>query len=362
MSKPFEVQFPVNEDYLDNLVDDVFSDLQSQFLILPKATSFVEYQEFQAAYQILKRVTSAFDEFSGETVWAALEENALCFGVLRSILGLTPPEWAELARSEVASDISQGYARQLDNRSKVDSEFFKRMPKGQLSYQRARSMVDTAIALLKRGAPPAPPDTVHRLGKVDTAYALASLRHVATHDVPYPMLLYERFLGRPFATYRDSISEKIGDIMESAIEVRLTEEKVSFRKTARAEKVPGYDQAPDFFVPDEFNPAVLIEAKITNDDGTARDKVARILRLTGMRDQRRREGKPAFEIVACIDGRGFGVRREDMRTLLVHTEGKSVYSVNSRSAGSQYSAQRVQARLTSNPHWRECVGVEPTPD
>ena len=54
-----------------------------------------------------------------------------------------------------------------------------------------------------------------------------------------------------------------------------------FRKTKRAERVPGYDQAPDFFVPDEFNPSIVIEAKITGDDGTARDKVARIERLTG---------------------------------------------------------------------------------
>ena len=29
-----------------------------------------------------------------------------------------------------------------------------------------------------------------------------------------------------------------------------------------------------------------------------------------------------FEVVACIDGRGFGVRREDMRSLIGMTEGK----------------------------------------
>ena len=66
----------------------------------------------------------------------------------------------------------------------------------------------------------------------------------------------------------------------------------------------------------------LIEAKITGDDGTARDKVARIERLTRMRDERRRDGQPDFEVVACIDGRGFGVRREDMRSLIATTEGK----------------------------------------
>jgi hypothetical protein len=33
-------------------------------------------------------------------------------------------------------------------------------------------------------------------------------------------------------------------------------------------------------------------------------------------------GGRGFEVVACIDGRGFGVRREDMRQLLRETNGK----------------------------------------
>ena len=85
---------------------------------------------------------------------------------------------------------------------------------------------------------------------------------------------------------------------------------------------PGFEQAPDFFVPTEYAPAVIIEAKITGDDGTARDKVARILRLAAMRDERIRAGKPSFEVVACIDGRGFGVRRQDMNAMLRSTRGK----------------------------------------
>ncbi len=34
------------------------------------------------------------------------------------------------------------------------------------------------------------------------------------------------------------------------------------------------------------------------------------------------EGRPRFEVVACIAGRGFGVRREDMKKLLLATRGK----------------------------------------
>ena len=110
--------------------------------------------------------------------------------------------------------------------------------------------------------------------------------------------------------------------MESAIEVQLQEARIPFRKTGRAERVPGFDQTPDFFIPDEIAPHVIIEAKITGDDGTARDKVARILRLAHMRDEREANGQPSYQVIACIDGRGFGVRQQDCRDLIRATRGK----------------------------------------
>ena len=39
---------------------------------------------------------------------------------------------------------------------------------------------------------------LHRLDKVDTADGIKGIRPIADLGVPYPMLLYERFLGRPF--------------------------------------------------------------------------------------------------------------------------------------------------------------------
>ena len=103
---------------------------------------------------------------------------------------------------------------------------------------------------------------------------------MATIGAPYAMLLYERFLGRPFAGHRDSVSELVGDGLENAIEEQLAKAGISFRKTRRAERFADFDQAPDFIVPSEFNPKVVIEAKLTEDDGTARDKVTRIQHLT----------------------------------------------------------------------------------
>lgn len=113
------------------------------------------------------------------------------------------------------------------------------------------------------------------------------------------------------------MSELVGDVVESAIEDVLSKAGVSYRKTKRAERIVGFDQAPDFIIPDEFSPAVIIEAKLTEDDGTARDKVTRVQQLRNLRE----ESSRSYDIVACIAGRGFKVRRNDMRRLLHATNG-----------------------------------------
>ena len=129
--------------------------------------------------------------------------------------------------------------------------------------------------------------------------------------------------ARPFAGHRDSVSELIGNIVENAIEDVLSRNGVSFRKTKRAERLLGFDQATDFVIPDEFNPQVVIEAKLTEDDGTARDKVTRLQHLNTLSMWGQPPGgPPKYEVVACIAGRGFGVRREDMKKLLLATRGK----------------------------------------
>lgn len=323
MPRPFEVDREYLLGHLDEMVTSTFADLGSQFLTLPKGPGFIEYNDFQSAYEVLRRHTNNFKEFSNDSLWSALKDTALVFVVLRTILGVSPPEWADLVKNDLHIDVPQGVARDIDSKCRQNKDYFQRLAsRANGAYERVAALITVAISYITKGAPAGSENTVHRLAKVDTAEGLVSLRHVASQHVPFSVLLYERYLGRPFASHRDSVSELIGDVMESAIEDRLARAGIPFRKTKRAERVPGFEQAPDFFVPDEFNPAVIIEAKITGDDGTARDKATRIVNLAKMRDERVRSGKPGFEVVACIDGRGFGVRREDMRRMLINVEGK----------------------------------------
>ena len=191
-----------------------------------------------------------------------------------------------------------------------------------VTRERLDALVETACHLLSTGVPEVENDQLHRLDKADTRRGLDSIRNLSCMGVPYAMLLYERFLGRPFAGHRDSVSELVGDSLESAIEDVLTAARISYRKTKRAERIEGFDQTPDFIIPSEFNPQVIIEAKITEDDGTARDKVTRIQHLGELSLAGRSLDNPKYEVIACIGGRGFGVRREDMKKMILSTRGK----------------------------------------
>jgi len=131
------------------------------------------------------------------------------------------------------------------------------------------------------------------------------------------MLLYERFLGRPFASHRDAVSESVGEILEGEVKRQLVQNGIPFYQPVRAERLPGIDQTPDFLIPSRESPRAVIEAKLAEDDGTARDKVTRVHRLREISDL-----GLGFAVIACIDGRGFSIRREDIKRLLMDTNGK----------------------------------------
>jgi len=324
MPFPFEVPFAEVAADLDTYVDAVFGALQSEFLTLPKGEGFLEYPAFEAGYEALKRTTKDFRDLSIEPVLQTVYAVPVILIVLRSMLGFTPPEWAYVTTQRTGVKVDQGAARTIDRAVRLSPT--KPLPATTgLTGQRIRALVTAACELLIEGAPAneRSPELIHRLDKADTRNGLPSIQPLADLGVPYAMLLYERFLGRPFAGHRDSVSELVGDVLESAIEGVLTRAGISFRKTKRAERVQGFDQAPDFIVPNEFNPQIVIEAKITEDDGTARDKVTRVQHLGALSMHGLAlDAPPHFEIVACIAGRGFKVRREDMKKLILATRGK----------------------------------------
>ena len=271
----------------------------------------------------MKRATRNFTAVRPDTVGPEVFRQPVSLIVLRCMLGFTPPEWAHYTSEQTGVEITQGAARAIDRRIRMNPQKALSGVK-EVTRKRIQALVSAACHALGSGAPEGSSSsaTLHRLDQADTRDGLASVQSLAGLGAPYSVLLYERLLGRPFAAHRDSVSEHVGDIVENSIEDVLACAGITYRKTKRVEKVPGFDQAPDFFVPSEFNPSVVIEAKLTEDDGTARDKVTRVQHLEAISVQRQGQGKPSFEVVACIAGRGFKVRREDMKKLLRATRGK----------------------------------------
>ena len=321
MNFPFEAGAADLEANLDSYVDAIFGCLESEFLVMPKGKGFVEFETFDTAYEALKRATRNFTEVRPDTVEPVVFRQPVSLIVLRCMLGFTPPEWAYYASEQTDTEVTQGAARAIDRRIRMSPQKALTGVKD-VTKMRVRALVSAACHALGSGAPEGLSTTLHRLDQADTRDGLTSVQSLAGLGAPYSVLLYERLLGRPFAAHRDSVSELVGDIVENAIEDVLTRAGITYRKTKRMEKVPGFDQAPDFFVPNEFNPSVVIEAKLTEDDGTARDKVTRVQHLEALSVQRQGHGKPSFEVVACIAGRGFKVRREDMKKLIRATRGK----------------------------------------
>lgn len=323
MPFPFEVPFEQVQSDIDAFVDIVFGALESEFLTLPKGEGFINYPVFEKGYEALKQATDGFHRLDAQRVADAVFRVPISFIVLRTMMGFTPPEWAYVTSQRSEVEVPQGAVRSIDRKIRMQP-LQSLSENGGITNSRIRALVQTACDMLSEGAPQGgPPEILHRLDKADTRQGLSSLQSLAELGVPYAMLLYERFLGRPFAGHRDSVSELVGNVLETAIEGVLTRVGVSFRKTKRAERVNGFDQTPDFIVPDEFNPQVVIEAKVTEDDGTARDKVTRVQHLdTLARQGIGKRGTPRFEVIACIAGRGFKVRREDMKKLLEATRGK----------------------------------------
>lgn len=319
MPFPFEVDFEEVESDLDTYVDAVFGALESDFLVMPKGEGFVDFPMFDEAYEALKRATHGFAELTPAKVEAVVLRKPSCLIVMRCMLGLTPPEWAYFASHHSGEEVSQGSARALDRAIRMAPNTpisgHARVRRRQIAL-----LIEAGCTLLRDGAPAvADGSLLHRLDKADTKEGRASVVAAGTLGLPYSVVLYERLLGRPFASHRDSVSELIGDIVENAVEEVLGRHGVSARRTGKTERLPGFDQAPDFVVPNEHNPRVVIEAKLSEDDGTARDKVTRIQHLAELSGQ---DGGLGFEVVACIAGRGFGVRRGDMQKLILATKGK----------------------------------------
>ena len=116
---PFEASFAEIQENPDLFVSSVFSCLESEFLVMPKGTGFVEYKIFESGYEALKRALSGFRLISVEAVYQTALSMPISIIVLRSMLGFTPSEWAYIAAQHTGVEVTQGFARALDRKIRM---------------------------------------------------------------------------------------------------------------------------------------------------------------------------------------------------------------------------------------------------
>jgi len=200
MKFPFEIAYKDVEADLDQYVTAIFSCLESEFLIMPKGDGFVEYPVFEQGYEALKQATGGFRSLSPEVVMDCVKAVPVSVIVIRTIMGFTPPEWAYVATQHTKIVVTQGFVRTLDRDIRLAPTAPLKLTS--MSAERLNALVVTACAFLKKNVPKVKPDKIHRLDKADTKTGLDGIKSLADVGAPYAMLLYERFLGRPFARSR----------------------------------------------------------------------------------------------------------------------------------------------------------------
>ena len=168
----FEIDYAQPVLAWEPLVDEVFGELKSSFIVMPKGEGIIDYPTFERGYQTLKRHTDAFANVSVETVLAAIGEASISFVVFRCILGFTPPELAYVTSEMTGVPIDQGAARTIDRRMRMNPLSAMNNAGNGATAQRMRAMIEAGVRTLAQGAGVVPPGIVHRLDKADTAKGL----------------------------------------------------------------------------------------------------------------------------------------------------------------------------------------------
>ena len=256
---PFEVSYVELTDHIDHYVERVFealmSDYLADFMVVPRGSGFVFPQAFYGGYTAIADATNGFRSLDSEAVLKAVLGVPMAFVVLRTMLGLSPPEWASVATVSSGETLTQGFARSLERSIRMDPA--REIGHTPLQETRIRALVSVACDMLLKGASRCKETEVHRLDKVDTVGGLHTIRRAASEGIRYESLLYERFLGRPFASHRDSVSELVGGTLEDRIDEHLSEAEVPFHRSKRGESLQGWEQNPDFFCPDPYAPGLF---------------------------------------------------------------------------------------------------------
>lgn len=281
-------------------------------------------EAIEEIYQTAIEETRGFTRIAVDDLTGILERHPRTLRIFRLLLGFTVSEFAQ-ASEIVASSAGLPV---------VGVSAVKSIEEGRHVTQAFARTCATVIDLAMRRAllPSEAQGRTARLkiDKPDTAEGWATVQRFALDRVPLATLLHQRFYGGAFRQLLDATSNARGDMLEDPFEQILVREGIPYIRTgARNQAMIEHrfgvtvKPAPDFVIYDNRNDALraIIECKVANDGGTARDKAARFRALRA--EANRLGGVPLFALLGGIgwrrtaDALGPVVRDTDGRTFTI---------------------------------------------
>lgn len=311
----------VREEAGDLLGKGFIAATQPSFHYIPRGDTMADEREFEVAYECLAEHTDNFATVSEENLIRALTEKPAVLAPLRMILGFTYNELSWATKLTRAGTTTSGTT--LRN--------FERGPEPGLTTARRTEMIETiaatAGAAMDRRILQIPEPTRRffhsKLDKRDTVDGWQTVA-VAADGVPYSALLYQRYVGGVWRQIQDAYSEVKGDnLLEQPIADLFDANGISYYRSrtgasgaTTTERRFGLAPGPDFLLPEQ-SPTVIIESKVAEDGGTARDKAARIKNAS--------ESARARGLLPCavIDGKGWSERPKALLDIVIATDGRT---------------------------------------
>jgi hypothetical protein len=280
---------------------------------VPWSDWIIEPAAFTKVFRRTVALVGDFSAMTAEGIAGAIARYPRSLMVFRLLTGYTWSELSDILATKLDANVSPQKLQQIERCDTPED-----IP-GRLDEATRAALGIGLDSIVRKTLMALPPDLDpvrfrSRQDKIDTADGWASVAQCATDGVGLSDLLYERYTGRPFAYVRDALSEQKGDILEDALEALLQEHRIPYDRITD-NSIPGFEQAPDYALPDRLSPTIVIESKLAEDGGTARDKASRIERLRHTCDRR------GILLMALVDGKGFRRFNDVLLPIIRNTRG-----------------------------------------
>ncbi|MGH3872447.1 MAG: hypothetical protein ACRDSR_13240 [Pseudonocardiaceae bacterium] len=279
---------------------------------------FYERPYFAEVYAVVDEATDGFTRIDEAHLARVVQEDPRTLLVLRTILGLTKDEFAHST-----AIVAEMLAVTKVTGTKVGTVEKDGTP---LSDDQARLVAATIVRVMDGSLFGAPGGELRaKQHKLDTRAGWGSVESLHRNGLSYVDLLHQRHYGGAYRQVTDGTSTRRGDLIEDAVEQLLADAGVPCIRTGAHNQGDIADRfeiqvrpAPDFVVYDSAGVLrAILECKLVNDGGTARDKALRFARLRA--ESVRLGGIP---LLAVLGGMGWARVNDTLGPVVRDTDGR----------------------------------------